>query len=107
MDQPRIVYTTFPDEENARAVARALVEDNLAACVNLIPGMRSVYRWQGKVEEAGEIVGIIKTRAQLLGAVEARIKELHPYDTPTIIHLEVAGAERETLAWLMEQTRAD
>jgi periplasmic divalent cation tolerance protein len=106
MDQPRIVYTTFPDEESARAVARALVQENLAACVNLIPNMRSVYRWQGEIEEATEIVGIVKTRAQLIERVESRIRELHPYDTPAIMHLAVAGAEHETLAWLMEQTRA-
>jgi len=106
MDQPHIVYTTFPDEENARAVARALVEENLAACVNLIPNMRSIYRWEGELEEAVEIVGIVKTRWELIERIEARIKELHPYETPAIIHLDVAGAERGTLAWLMGQTGA-
>ncbi len=106
MDQPRIVYTTFPDEETARAVARALVEERLAACVNFIPGMRSVYRWEGSIEEAGEIVGIVKTRAGLIDRVEARIKALHPYDTPVIMHLAVTGADEATLDWLMEQTGA-
>lgn len=104
MDQPRIVYTTFPDEETARSIARVLVEERLAACVNLIPGMRSVYRWEGAVEEAGEIVGIVKTRSELLPSVEERIRALHPYDTPVMIHLAVAGTDDATLAWLLEQT---
>ncbi|HSP25177.1 MAG TPA: divalent-cation tolerance protein CutA [Saliniramus sp.] len=104
MDQPRIVYTTFPDEEVARTIARALVEERLAACVNLIPGMRSVYRWEEAIEEAGEIVGIVKTRAQLIDRVEACIKELHPYDTPVIVHLAVTGTDKATFDWLMEQT---
>jgi periplasmic divalent cation tolerance protein len=104
MDQPRIVYTTFPDEETARMIAHALVEERLAACVNLIPGMRSVYRWEGRVEEAGEIVGIVKTRSGLIPRVEERITALHPYDTPVMMHLAVTGTDDATLAWLMAQT---
>lgn len=104
MDQPRIVYTTFPDEETARLIAHALVKEGLAACVNLIPGMRSVYRWEGAVEEAVEIVGIVKTREGLIARVEQRIAALHPYDTPAILQLAVAGTDDATLRWLLEQT---
>ncbi len=107
MDQPSMVYTTFPDDDSARKVAKALVEEGLAACVNLIPGMRSVYRWEGEVAEAGEIVGLVKTRKGLTREVEDRIKALHPYDTPFIAHLAVTDMETGTLAWLMAQTGAD
>lgn len=104
MDQPRIVYTTFPDEETARLIAHALVEERLAACVNLIPGMRSVYRWEGAVEEAEEIVGIVKTHSGLIPRVEERITALHPYDTPVMLRLAVAGTDAATLAWLLGET---
>ena len=72
--------------------------------MNLIPGMRSVHRWKGAVEEAGEIVGIVKTRSGLASRIEERITALHPYDTPVMLHLEAADADRATLAWLMEET---
>jgi periplasmic divalent cation tolerance protein len=104
MDQPSIVYTTFPDEACARSISRVLVGEGLAACVNLIPGMRSIYRWEESIEEAGEVVGIVKTRKLLTQRVEDRIRELHPYDTPAILHLAVDGAEAETLKWLLGET---
>ena len=104
MDEPIIVYTTFPDEETARSIAAALVEERLAACVNIIPGMRSVYRFEGKIAEDAELVGIVKTRTGRLREVEARIKTLHPYDTPAILHLALAGAEAETMGWLLGET---
>ena len=103
MDEPLFVYTTFPDEAVAGAVARVLVERRLAACVNLIPGMRSVYAWEGAIEEAGEIVGLVKTRKGLAEAVAAAIREHHPYDTPVVFHLEV-GADAATRGWLLGAT---
>lgn len=106
MDQPSIVYTTFPDESCAREISRALVGEGLAACVNLFPGMRSIYRWEGAVEEAGEIAAIVKTRRALASRVEERIRALHPYDTPAILHLAVEKAEAETLKWLIGETRS-
>jgi len=103
MDEPLFVYTTFPDEAAAGAVARVLVERRLAACVNLIPGMRSVYAWEGAVEEAGEIVGLVKTRKGLADAVAAAIREHHPYDTPVVFFLHV-GADGPTREWLLGAT---
>lgn len=103
MEQPVFVYTTFPDDAAAGTVARVLVERGLAACVNLLPGMRSVYAWQGAVEEAGEIVGLVKTRASAKEAVAAAIRAHHPYETPVVFFLEVA-ADAPTLAWLLAAT---
>lgn len=105
MDEPLFVYTTFPDEAAARTVSRVLVERGLAACVNLIPGMRSVYAWEGAIEEAGEIVGLVKTRTGRREAVAAAIREHHPYDTPVVFFLEV-GADEPTRAWLLGATGA-
>ncbi|GGK24048.1 divalent-cation tolerance protein CutA [Salinarimonas ramus] len=105
MERPLLVYTTFPDEAAAAAVSRALVERGLAACVNLIPGMRSVYSWQGAIEEAGEIVGLVKTRSGLEEAVAATIRETHPYETPVVLTIPV-GADAPTTAWLMGATGA-
>ena len=103
MDAPLLVYTTFPDEATANAVARALVERKLAACVNLIPGMTSIYAWEGAVEEAREIVGIVKTRKDKADAVGVAIRELHPYDTPVVLLLP-AGADGATWTWLQDNT---
>lgn len=105
MDQPRFVYTTFPDEDTARRIAGALVEERLCACVNLIPGMRAIYRYEDAVTEAGEVVGIVKTRAALAEQVEARIKTLHPYDTPVFFHIDITRVDEATRAWLTAETR--
>jgi periplasmic divalent cation tolerance protein len=106
MDQPRFVYTTFPDEDTARRIAGMLVQEKLCACVNLIPGMRAIYRYEGTVAEDGEVVGIVKTRAALADRVEARIKTLHPYDTPVFFHIDITRVDDATRAWLMAETGA-
>ena len=105
MEEPLFVYTTFPDEAAAQAVSRALVERKLAACVNLIPGMRSIYAWQGAIEEAREIDGLVKTRKALAEEVAAVIREVHPYDTPVVFFLDVR-ADAATRAWLASSTGA-
>lgn len=88
----RIGLCTFPDAATADALARILVEERLAACVNLLPGVRSVYRWQGEVEQAEEVLGIIKTTETRLPALMERLRALHPYDCPELIALDaVAG----------------
>ena len=106
MERPVLVYTTFPDEATALAVGEALVTQKLAACVNVIPGMRSVYAWKGAVERADEVVGIVKTRAGLKDAVRAALKERHPYETPIVLFLEVSGGDQGTLDWLFAETNA-
>ena len=106
MERPLLVYTTFPDAETALAVGETLVRDRLAACVNVLPGMRSVYAWKGAVERANEVVAIVKTRTGLSEAVAAALKARPPYETPIILHLAVADADPDTTAWILAETQA-
>jgi periplasmic divalent cation tolerance protein len=84
-----VVLCTFPDIEQARQIGAALVERQVAACVNLLPGVESIYRWEGKVEKAGEVLAFIKTTRY--PELEAAIRELHPYEVPEILALETEG----------------
>jgi periplasmic divalent cation tolerance protein len=104
MDEALLVYTTFPDQETALATGETLVRDRLAACVNVIPGMRSVYAWKGEIERGDEVVAIIKSRAGLQEAVRAALKERHPYETPIVLFISVGGGDAATLGWLMSET---
>jgi periplasmic divalent cation tolerance protein len=105
-DKLVLVYATFPDLAMAESVAGILVRDRLAACVNLLPGMISVYEWQGQLERGGEIVAIIKTRAVLADAVVAAVRSQHSYDNPAILVLPVTGGSAQFAAWIAEQTDA-
>ncbi len=100
MTGPIFIYVTHPDADAALALGRVLVEAGLCACVNVLPGMRSVYRWQGQVEDAREAVMIVKTRADLLDVVVSRIKAEHPYECPCIAALPIAGGDPDYLAWI-------
>jgi periplasmic divalent cation tolerance protein len=106
MEQPLLVYTTFPDEETALAIGRELVAEKLAACVNILPGMRSVYAWKGEIERGEEAVAIVKTRVGLKDKVRDALKARHPYETPIILFLEVSGGHPATLEWLFAETGA-
>lgn len=104
MERPLLVYTTFPDAPTALAVGEALVRARLAACVNVLPGMQSVYAWKGAVERGEEVVAIIKSREGVADRLAAALKEHHPYETPIILHLPVAGADPDTAAWIRAET---
>ncbi len=104
MDGPLLVYTTFPDADTGLSIGEELVRAGIVACVNVIPGMRSVYAWKGEVERGEEAVGILKTRTGLRDAVRAALKERHPYETPIILFLEPTGGDADTLAWLAAET---
>jgi len=106
MERVVFVYTTWPTTVEAEQAGRALVERRLAACVNILPGMISHYRWQGAVERAEEAVMIIKTRASLASDVEAAIRKLHAYDMPAILVLPLESVERNYLGWLLAETEA-
>jgi periplasmic divalent cation tolerance protein len=100
----QFIYITVATPEDARKIAAAVVEERLAACANIIPGMTSVYRWQGKTEEGNETVLILKTRADLFPAVEKRVRELHGYSVPCIVALPVAAGHAPFLRWIEEET---
>lgn len=99
-----LAYMTAGTVEEAKSVGRALVEERLAACVNVIPGMVSVYRWEGALEEAEEAVLIAKTRAEKFDALARRVAEIHPYDTPCAIRLDIAGGLPPFLQWISDET---
>ena len=94
------IYVTHPDAAAAASLGRALVESRLAACANILPGMQTVYRWQGEIETATEAVMIVKTHARLFDAVAAHVRSNHPYACPCIVALPVIAGEPAYLAWL-------
>jgi periplasmic divalent cation tolerance protein len=104
MNQVRIVLTTAGSQQEAQKIAHALVERRLAACVNIVPQIESVYRWQGKVEIAQEWLLVIKTTAAAFECVRDAVKELHSYDLPECVMLEVAAGSKEYLDWITENT---
>lgn len=95
-----LVYATCPDAAGAERIGRQLVEEGCCACVNIIPGMRSVYRWQGRIETADEAVLIVKASPDGLERASRRLRELHPYAEPCVLHLPVDGGSATYLAWL-------
>lgn len=97
-----LVLTTLPDAEVAAELARSLVERGLAACVNVLPACRSVYRWQGGVEEDGEVPLFIKTTAELYPALETYLRSRHPYELPEIVALELVAGLPAYLQWLAQ-----
>ena len=104
MERMVFVYTTYPSIVEAEETGRALVEQKLAACVNILPGMISHYRWQGTVERGEEVVMIIKTRASLADEVRVTVKARHSYSTPAILVLPIESVDQTYLAWMMAET---
>ena len=105
--EARLVLTTAPDGAVARDLARSLIEGRLAACVQCIPGVTSVYRWEGEMEEAQEVLLIIKTTAGRLEALEDAVAAEHPYETPEFVALEPVLVSAPYLAWLRESVAQD
>lgn len=99
-----LVFATFPDEATASALAEAVVTGGLAACVSVMAPCRSVYRWQGAIEQSAEIPVIIKTTAARYGQLEAEIRRLHGYDVPEIVAVPVACGLPEYLGWVARET---
>ncbi|SNY94158.1 divalent cation tolerance protein [Cohaesibacter sp. ES.047] len=98
------VYGTCPDAEVGKAIARALLDARLVACVNLLPGMISLFRWDGKVEEAAEVAFIAKTSKSRMPAVKALFEKHHPYEEPALIALPVADGLPGFLSWVISET---
>ena len=105
MTDVRVVYVTAPTAEVAESLARSLVGEGLAACVNLLPGIRSIYRWEGAVQDEAEVLLIVKTVAERLPALTARVVELHPYDVPEVVVLPVEAGFAPYLEWIRVSTR--
>jgi periplasmic divalent cation tolerance protein len=105
-DTIQIVFCTVPDADTGRRIARDLVEYRLAACVNLLPGIESVYRWQGEVHNDAEVLLLIKARAADFPRLQAAILERHPYELPEILAVPVSNALPEYLAWVQNHDEA-
>lgn len=102
-----LVITNLPDQASAQALARRLVSERLAACVNILAPCQSVYRWQGALEEAAEIPLLIKTRTDLFPRLQAAIRAGHPYDLPEIIAVPLAEGLPDYLAWVATETTTE
>jgi periplasmic divalent cation tolerance protein len=100
-----VLLTTAPKAEEAARLARALVEERLAACVQLVPGVRSFYRWKGEVQDDPELLLLIKTTPDRREQVIARLQELHSYDVPEAVAITLDGGSEAYLSWLEEVTR--
>jgi periplasmic divalent cation tolerance protein len=107
MTEALIAFTSFATEEEAARVARVLVEERLVACANLLPGARSIFRWKGEVQDAAEVVVLLKTRKQDWTALLSRLHDLHSYEVPELIAVRVAAGAPGYMAWLEEQLAAE
>jgi periplasmic divalent cation tolerance protein len=106
MNQNLVVTSTCPSEEEALRIARALVERELAACVQIVPGIRSVYRWQGKIEDSRECLLLVKTNSAKFELLRQAIELQHSYEVPEILGVPVAAGSEKYLAWMEEALRA-
>lgn len=102
LEAPLVVLMTGPDIDKVRAIARALVEERLAACCNIVSGVESIYRWEGALETATEVLAIIKTNNAKFPDLERRVRELHPYDVPEIVAMSVIAGSENYLRWVLE-----
>lgn len=102
MTEALLVFSTFADEASAARVARQLVDERLIACANILPGARSLYRWQDEVKDEREVVVLMKTRKQDWTALLSRLHDLHPYDVPECVAVRLAAGAPKYMAWLEE-----
>ena len=101
----RIVYMTTENKEQAREIGRVLVRERLAACVNIIDSMNSMYWWEGKVQDDSETVMIAKTKAELVPELTERVKKLHSYDVPCVVSMQLLEGNQDFLDWIGRETR--
>jgi periplasmic divalent cation tolerance protein len=100
-----VLFSTCPDADTAATIAQTLVEERFVACVNVLPGVRSIYRWNEAIEEATEVLLVIKTTAALAAAARARLVALHPYETPEAVALGVVDGHDAYLRWVLDSTQ--
>ncbi len=106
-DEVRVVLMTAPDLEVARELGRRLVEERLAACANIVPGLRSIFRWKGEVRDESEVLLVLKTTRSVVGALVERAASLHPYDVPEVLALPVVEGYRPYLDWVRSEVGAE
>lgn len=99
-----VVFITAPNEEEAVKIAKTIVEEKLAGCVNIVKNVRSIYSWQGKIEDDAEVLLIVKSRAELFERLEKRVRELHSYTVPEVIYIKIEKGSDSYLKWLDEVT---
>ncbi|KAF8718130.1 hypothetical protein HU200_003801 [Digitaria exilis] len=100
-----VVYVTVPNREAGKKLSQSIISEKLAACVNIVPGIESVYWWEGKVQSDAEELLIIKTRESLLDALTEHVKANHEYDVPEVIALPITGGNTKYLEWIKNSTR--
>ena len=100
-----ISFVTCKDRRQATAIAKALVKEKLAACVNIVPGVASIYAWEGKVEQGREVLLLVKSRSALSKRLASRVKALHSYSVPEVVTIPIASGNPDYLRWVRESTR--
>lgn len=104
--QPLVVYCTCPNQATAERIAETVVNERLAACVSIVPGLTSIYRWQGAIQRDEELLLIMKTCSTVYAGLETRLRELHPYEVPEIIALPIQAGSTTYLDWIADNTGA-
>ncbi len=99
-----VILVTAPDQQTAETIGRQLLEERLVACVNIVPGIRSMYWWQGVLEDDEEVLMLLKAPKESVQGIAARVKELHPYSVPEVIATEIVGGLAEYLEWVHKET---
>jgi periplasmic divalent cation tolerance protein len=100
-----LVFTTLPSADKAAEIAKLLVEEKLVACANLLPAVRSIYRWQGKLHDENEVLVLLKTRAEHLERLKLRLLEIHPYEVPEVLAVPIESGYQPYLDWLAGETK--
>lgn len=100
-----IVAMTAPGQEEGERIGRLLVEERLAACVNVMGGIRSIYRWKGEVCDEGEVMLWVKTRSDLLPRLQDRVRQVHPYEVPEVVAIDITHGLPEYLSWVAQETK--
>ena len=105
MSAVSVVLITAPTAEKAAEMAHAIVSEKLAACVNIVPNVRSIYRWEGEVQDESEVLMVVKTTADRFESLKERVRALHPYSVPEVIRLDIAAGHAPYLDWVRESSR--
>ena len=105
MTDALLVFTTLPSADKAAEIAKLLVDEKLVACANLLPAIRSIYRWQGKLHDENEVLVLLKTRAENLERLKLRLLEIHPYELPEMLAVPVESGYQPYLDWLAGETK--